>query len=118
MEVNPENEITRLNNIQGNNLREVIRTYQYPLTPKKNMNLRNEPQVSIISNLFPIQYIDSFHKIFLYSIEILPSISDDNFPLKRVIHQKIESLLPEEFKKIIFAGNNLYACITNPKKKD
>ena len=118
MEVNPENQITRLNDSQGNNLREAIRTYKYPLTPRKNNNLRNEPQVSIISNLFPIQYIDSFHKIFLYSIEILPTISDDNFPLKRVIHQKIESLLPEEFKKIIFAGNNLYACITNHKKKD
>ena len=44
--------------------------YDYPSTPKKNENLRNETQVQIISNLFPIEYVDSIHKMFLYSIEI------------------------------------------------
>ena len=92
--------------------------YDYPSTPKKNENLRNETQVQIISNLFPIEYVDSIHKMFLYSIEILPTIADDNYPLKRVIYQRIESQLPPEFKKVIFAGNNLYACITNSSNKD
>lgn len=106
------------NDAERNYLRTAIRNFAYPSTPKKNANLRNDPQVSIISNLFPIQYIDSIHKMILFSIEILPTISDDNFPLKRVIHQKLEALLPEEFKKIIFAGNNLYACISNTQNKD
>ena len=95
-----------------------IQNYIYPLPPKKNENLRNEVKVSIISNLFPIEYIDSMHKIYLYSIEILPTISDDNFPLKRIIHQRIESNFPDEFKKAFFAGNNLYACISNSQNKD
>ena len=106
------------NDVERSNLRTAIRNYNYPITPKKNSNLRNDQQVSIISNLFPIQYIDSIHKMILFSIEILPTISDDNFPLKRIIHQKLENLLPEEFKKIIFAGNNLYACISNAQNKD
>ena len=110
--------ITKRDETEKSNLREIIRAFKYPLTPKKNNNLRNEPQVSIISNLFPIEYTDSIHKIFLYSIEILPTISDDNFPLKRVVFQKIEDLLPEEFKKNIFAGNNLYSCMANYNNKD
>ena len=48
----------------------------------------------------------------------MPTISDDNFPLKRVVFQKIEDLLPEEFKKNIFAGNNLYSCMANYNNKD
>ena len=80
-----------------------MNNYDYPATPKKNGNLRNETQVQIISNLFPIEYVDSIHKMFLYSIEILPTIADDNYPLKRVIYQRIESQLPPEFKKVIFA---------------
>lgn len=99
-------------------LRAAIRTFDYPTTPQKNLNLRNDPKVSLITNLFPIQYIDSIHKIFLYSIEISPQIPDDNSILKRSIYHRVESLLPEEFKKIIFSGNNLYTCITNQNNKD
>ena len=99
-------------------LRTAIRTFDYPTTPQKNLNLRNDPKVSLITNLFPIQYIDSIHKIFLYSIEISPQIPDDNSILKRSIYHRVESLLPEEFKKIIFSGNNLYTCITNQNNKD
>ena len=50
MEVNPENQLTRLNDSQGNNLREAIRTYKYPLTPKKNNNLRNEKYMNVITH--------------------------------------------------------------------
>ena len=103
---------------ERNSMWNAIKSFDYPLAPKKNANLRTETQVSIISNLFPVEYIDAMHKILLYSIEILPTISDENFPLKRIIHQHIESQLPEEFKKTFFAGNNLYACVTNTQNKD
>ena len=103
---------------ERNSMWNAIKSFDYPLAPKKNANLRTETQVSIISNLFPVEYIDALHKILLYSIEILPTISDENFPLKRIIHQHIESQLPEEFKKTFFAGNNLYACVTNTQNKD
>ena len=118
MEVPISRSITETNGHDDNNFRNALRSYDYPQFPKRNDNLRNEPKVSIISNLFPIEYIDSSHKIFLYSIEILPTISDENFPLKRIIHQHIESQLPEEFKKTFFSGNNLYACVSNYKNKD
>jgi hypothetical protein len=101
-----------------NTLWNAIKSFDYPLVPKKNPNLRKDGQVSIISNLFPVEYIDALHKIILYFVEILPTVSDDNYPLKRIIHQHIESLLPEEFKKTFYAGNNLYACVTNTKNKD
>ena len=92
-----------------------INTFNYPLFPKKNPNLRRDQQTSVITNLFPIVYIDSFHKLYNYSIEILPTISDDNYPLKRVIYNMLEAELPSAFKKIIFHGNNLYACVTQEK---
>ena len=92
-----------------------IQSFDYPLFPKRNPNLRCDAQASVITNLFPILYIDAIHKLYNYSIEILPSISDDNFPLKRVIYNLLETELPPGFKKIIFHGNNLYACVTKDK---
>ena len=115
---NKNTEVNDMNDKERKAFLEEVKNFDYPSTPKKNMNLRNDNQVQIISNLFPIEYIDPLHKMFLYSIEILPTIADDNFPLKRIISQRIESQLPEEFKKIIFAGNNLYACVTNSNQKN
>ena len=92
-----------------------IQSYDYPLFPKKNPSLRKDIEAQVITNLFPIVYIDSFHKLYNYSIEILPSISDDNYPLKRVIYNLLEADLPPAFKKVIFHGNNLYACVTKDK---
>ena len=82
-----------------------IQSYDYPLFPKKNPSLRKDIEAQVITNLFPIVYIDSFHKLYNYSIEILPSISDDNYPLKRVIYNLLEADLPPAFKKVIFHGN-------------
>lgn len=95
-----------------------IQTYDYPTIPKRNPNLRKDSQTTVITNLFPIQYIDKFHKLYNYFIEILPSISDDNFPLKRMIYNILETELPPNFKKVIFHGNNLYACITQDEESD
>ena len=77
-----------------------IQSFDYPEFPKRNINLRKDLTASVITNLFPILYIDSFHKLYNYSIEILPSISDDNFPLKRVIYNLLETELPAGFKKL------------------
>ena len=118
MEQSQKNQSNDANDMERNTLITAMRNFDYPSTPKKNNNLRTEPQVLIVSNLFPIEYIDSIHKMFLYSIEILPTIADDNFPLKRIIYQRIESQLPEEFKKVVFAGNNLYACVSNFSHKN
>ena len=94
MEQSQKNQSNDANDMERNTLITAMRNFDYPSTPKKNNNLRTEPQVLIVSNLFPIEYIDSIHKMFLYSIEILPTIADDNFPLKRIIYQRIESQLP------------------------
>ena len=118
MEESHQNQPTGKDDKERNSLRTAIKNFEYPTTPQKNMNLRNEPSVPLITNLFPFKYIDSLHKIFLYSIEISPQIPDDNSLLKRSIYHRIESLLPEEFKKVFFSGNNLYTCITNYNNKD
>ena len=95
--------------------KKAIQTFDYPTTPKRNLQLRKDNQVLVITNLFPLEYLSQFHKLYNYSIEILPTISDDNFPLKRVIYNKLETELPSGFRKIIFHGNNLYACVTVEK---
>ena len=95
--------------------KKVIQTFDYPTTPKRNLQLRKDNQALVITNLFPLEYLSQFHKLYNYSIEILPTISDDNFPLKRVIYNKLETELPSGFRKIIFHGNNLYACVTVEK---
>ena len=118
MEESTSKNVILTNEEENNSLRTAISTYDYPRFPKINSNLRNDPKVSIISNLFPIEYIDQIHTIANYSIEFLPTISDENYPLKRVIQQHLESLLPEEFKRTFFAGNNLFACIANYQNKD
>ena len=95
--------------------KKAIQTFDYPTTPKRNLQLRKDGQALVITNLFPLEYLSQFHKLYNYSIEILPTISDDNFPLKRVIYNKLETELPSGFRKIIFHGNNLYACVTVEK---
>ena len=95
--------------------KKAIQTFDYPTTPKRNLQLRKDNQALVITNLFPLEYLSQFHKLYNYSIEILPTISDDNFPLKRVIYNKLETELPSGFRKIIFHGNNLYACVTVEK---
>ena len=95
--------------------KKAIQTFDYPTTPKRNLQLRKDNQALVITNLFPLEYLSQFHKLYNYSIEILPTISDANFPLKRVIYNKLETELPSGFRKIIFHGNNLYACVTVEK---
>ena len=95
------------------NFRQKLNSFIYPPMPKKNYNLRqgqyNQNNISIITNLFEIKFVDEFHKFTLYNVEILPEIALDNFSLKRQIYSNIK--LPNDFKKIFWAGNNLYTII-------
>ena len=59
MEQSQKNQSNDANDMERNTLITAMRNFDYPSTPKKNNNLRTEPQVLIVSNLFPIEYIDS-----------------------------------------------------------
>jgi hypothetical protein len=89
--------------------------YKYPVMPKKIMELRiNQNNVGtplICSNLYSLKFTNLNYKLALFSVEILPEIANDNFTLMRQIHYHIEPLLPKNFKKCFYSGNNLYAII-------
>ena len=96
-----------------------LRSYKYPIMPKRNYDLRhsqNSQEKSISTNLFEIKFIDEYHKFTLFSSEILPEIALDNFSLRRQIYTNIT--LPSSFKKFFWAGNNLYAFIAQDEGKN
>ena len=97
-----------------------LSSYKYPLMPKKNKDLRiaKNNNVLITTNLYELILIDESHKFTLYNVDILPEIAKDNFPLKRLIHESIGPKLPSSFKKLIWAGDNLYALITEERNQD
>ena len=97
-----------------------ISSYVYPMMPKKNQDLRisKNNNVLITTNLYELILIDESHKFTLYNVSILPEIATDNFPLKRLIHESIGSKLPSSFKKYFWAGDNLYALITEERNQD
>ena len=100
--------------------RKKLNSYVYPLMPNKNKGLRNtQPNnVLITTNLYELIFIDESHKFTLYNVSILPEIATDNFPLKRLIHETIGSKLPSSFKKFFWAGDNLYALITEERNQN
>ena len=52
-----------------------INSFIYLLFPMKNPKLRRDLKTSIINNLFPIIYIDSFHKLKLtYSYSLAKNL--------------------------------------------
>lgn len=96
-----------------------LRSYKYPIMPKRNYELRNPQNFEeklIATNLFEIKFIDEYHKFSLFSSEILPEIALDNFTLRRQIYSNIT--LPSSFKKFFWAGNNLYAFIVEDEGKN
>ena len=94
--------------------------YQYPPMPTRNFRQRhsliNGNKLLITTNLFELKLVDRIHKFTLFSLDILPEIANDNFILKKQICFNIETNLPKSFKKMIWAGNNLYAFITEDKE--
>ena len=96
--------------------------YKYPSMPKRNFSqsnsLKNRNRILITTNLYELKFIEEFHKFNLFSLEFLPEIANDNFILKKQIYLNIETDLPKSFKKIIWAGNNLYAFITEENNQN
>ena len=93
--------------------------YQYPPMPQRDINLRqqqNQKKIKIITNLFEIKLIDEYHKFALYSVDIMPEISADNFSLRRQIYNNLD--MPKCFKKFFWAGNNFYSLINEDKEQD
>ena len=112
---------SKSNSISSDNERQIMRKkvaeFIYPTMPKNCPILINEAyqKVKIATNLFEMKLIDDYHKLTLFSIEIFPTIAEDNFALKRQINNHIESSLPKSFKKTFFGGNLLLTFITEDK---
>ena len=71
----------------------------------------------ITTNLFEVILIDEFHKFTLFNTEIFPEIADDNSILRKQIYLNIIiPKLPKSFKKVFWAGKNLYTFITEDQK--
>ena len=97
------------------NFRLKLASYVCPSMPRKNEELRlaHHNNVLVTTNLYELIMVDESHKFTLYNVSILPEIAADNFPLKRLIHETIAPKLPKSFKKFFWAGDNLYALITD-----
>ena len=101
-------------------MRKKLSNFKYPTMPKTNNFLRNESikKIRIATNLFELNFIDHYHKLTLFNIEILPMIDKDNFLLRRQVNNYIESSLPKTFKKTFFAGNILLTFINEDKTEN
>ena len=114
---------SKSNSITSESERQLIRkkvsSFVYPVMPENNEYLRNKSQqLKIATNLYELKFVDECHKLTLFSIEINPTIADDNFLLKRQINNYIESYLPESFKKSFFGGNILLTFIKDEKNEN
>ena len=114
---------SKSNSITSESERQLIRkkvsSFVYPVMPENNEYLRNKSQqLKIATNLYELKFVDERHKLTLFSIEINPTIADDNFLLKRQINNYIESYLPESFKKSFFGGNILLTFINDEKNEN
>ena len=94
-----------------------VKTFQYSKMPKRNYDYRaqqnSQNKVEITTNLFEIILIDEFHKFTLFNTDIYPEIAVDNSTLLKEIYLNIIlTNLPKSFKKIFWAGKNLYTFIT------
>ena len=90
----------------------------YPKAPPKNQSLRkNDPKVSLSTNLMRLTFSDPLQKVYIYSIEISPELAKDNYSLQRRIYKTIEAKLSEYFIKIMFAGLNLFGSTKDPQNE-
>ena len=99
------------------NFKQKLRCFQYSKMPKRNKDYRLQQlsnyNVKITTNLFEIILIDEFHKFTLFNTDIYPEIAVDNSTLLKEIYLNIIlTNLPKSFKKIFWAGKNLYTLIT------
>ena len=82
--------------------------------PKNNMLRKNDSIVSLCSNLMKLTLTDPLQKVYIYSIDILPELAKDNYTLQKKIYRTIEDKLAPHFKKMSFAGYNLFCSTKNP----
>jgi hypothetical protein len=82
--------------------------------PKNNMLRKNDSIVSLCSNLMKLTLTDPLQKVYIYSIDILPELAKDNYTLQKKIYRTIEDKLAPHFKKMSFAGYNLFGSTKNP----
>ena len=101
--------------------RQKIRDFKYSTMPKLNQEIRKYDRIGnfiISTNLFELKFTYDYFKFNLFSIDILPEIAEDNFPLLRIIYTKIDAYLPKCFKKTFWSGKNFYAIIEEKEKQD
>ena len=102
------------------NFKQKVRSFQYSKMPKRNYDSRFQQldkNIKITTNLFEVILIDEFHKFTLFNTEIFPEIADDNSILRKQIYLNIIiPKLPKSFKKVFWAGKNLYTFITEDQK--
>ena len=119
-----KSEVNKSNSISSDSERQYIRkrlsSFVYPTMPENNKEIRNLgiQKIKILTNLYELKFIDEYHKLSLFNIEILPSIAEDNFLLKRQINNYIETLLPKSFKKSFFSGSILLTIIKEDKNEN
>ena len=99
-----------------------LSSFNYPIMPKRDNALRkneNNGNIIISTNMFEIKLVDDFHKFTLFSVEIYPEIAEDNSSLIRQIYFNIViPKLPKNFKKVFWAGLNLYTFITEEENNN
>ena len=117
-EENKSNSIT--SDSERQYMRKRLYSFVYPTMPENNKKMRELgiQKVKIATNLYELNFIDKYHKLSLFNIEILPSIAEDNYLLKRQINNYIETLLPKSFKKSFFSGNILLTIIKEDKNEN
>ena len=98
-------------------------SFNYSTMPKRDNQYRekgkNYTNITISTNMFEIKLIDKFHKFTLFSVEIYPEIAEDNSSLIRQIYFNIViPKLPKNFKKVFWAGLNLYTFITEEENNN
>ena len=90
--------------------------YNYPSRPEKNLELRKEKFVELITNLIEIVISKKEQKPYLYSVSIEPELARDNSSLKNKIYRYIEPQLNKIFQSAyFFSGDNLHAFSSNPQ---
>ena len=99
--------------------REKIQNFIYSPMPKRNTNLYDKNiKIKIATNLFELNFKDTFHNLTLFKIEVNPPFEENNYFLKRKIYNYIEANFPKNFKKNFFGGNVLFSIIFFENERD
>ena len=98
-----------------------LNSFQYPTMPKRSYYSRNKNirKIRITTNLFELKLKEDYHKFILFNSDIDPEVAEDNSPLRKEIYLSIViPNLPKCYKKIFWAGKNIYAFIKESTNYD